>query len=149
MNSAIRGSGKHWLRWLPGVAVLRNYRREWLRPDLAAGLVLAAMLVPVGVAYAQAARASPDIYGLYASIVPLLAYALFGPSRILVLGPDSALVAVILSVVGPLAAGDPQRAIALAKMRWRSSPASCASPPAWRAWASSRSCCPSPFATAT
>ena len=58
----------------------------------------------------------PGIYGLYATIVPLLAYALFGPSRILVLGPDSSLAAVILGVVLPLSGGDPQRAVALAGM---------------------------------
>jgi high affinity sulfate transporter 1 len=102
-----------WLRWLPGLRTLRTYDPAWLRHDLAAGLVLTTMLVPVGVAYA-AASGVPGIYGLYATIVPLLAYALFGPSRILVLGPDSALAAVILSVVAPLAAGDPQRAILVA-----------------------------------
>jgi high affinity sulfate transporter 1 len=105
--------GIDWLRWLPGVRTLRSYDRSWLRHDLAAGLVLTTMLVPVGVAYA-AASGVPGIYGLYATIVPLLAYALFGPSRILVLGPDSALAAVILSVVAPLAAGDPHRAIVVA-----------------------------------
>ena len=73
------------------------------------------MLVPVGIAYAVASGV-PGIYGLYATIVPLLAYALFGPSRILVLGPDSALAAVILAVVLPLSGGDPQRAVALAGM---------------------------------
>jgi high affinity sulfate transporter 1 len=73
------------------------------------------MLVPVGVAYAEASGL-PGINGLYATIVPLLAYAMFGPSRILVLGPDSALAAVILTVVLPLSAGEPQRAVALAGM---------------------------------
>ena len=97
------------------MATARSYRREWLRHDLAAGLVLTAMLVPVGVAYAQASGV-PGICGLYATLVPLLAYALFGPSRILVIGPDSALAAVILATIAPLAAGDPQRAIALAGM---------------------------------
>jgi MFS superfamily sulfate permease-like transporter len=58
----------------------------------------------------------PGINGLYATIVPLLAYALFGPSRILVLGPDSALASVILAVVLPLSAGEPQRAVAPAGM---------------------------------
>jgi high affinity sulfate transporter 1 len=80
-----------------------------------AGLVLATMLVPVGIAYAVASGV-PGIYGLYATIVPLLAYAMFGPSRILVLGPDSALAAIILGVVVPLSGGDPQRAVALAGM---------------------------------
>src|SRR5215468_11029080 len=93
--------------------MLSEYQRVWLAGDLVAGLVLAAMLVPVGIAYAEASGV-PGIYGLYATIVPLVAYALFGPSRILVLGPDSALAPVILAVVAPLAAGDPQRAIALA-----------------------------------
>jgi high affinity sulfate transporter 1 len=73
------------------------------------------MLVPVGIAYA-AASGLPGIYGLYATIVPLLVYALFGPSRILVLGPDSALAAVILGVVTPLSGGDPLRAVTLAGM---------------------------------
>ena len=71
------------------------------------------MLVPVGIAYA-AASGLPGIHGLYATIIPLLAYALFGPSRIIVLGPDSALAAVILGVVTPLSGGDPVRAATLA-----------------------------------
>jgi high affinity sulfate transporter 1 len=104
-----------WLRWLPGLQTLRRYEVGWLRHDLAAGLVLTTMLVPVGIAYAVASGV-PGIYGLYATIVPLLAYALFGPSRILVLGPDSSLAAVILAVTLPLSGGDPLRAIALAGM---------------------------------
>jgi high affinity sulfate transporter 1 len=103
------------MRWLPGLRVLRSYEPSWLPRDVFAGLVLTTMLVPVGIAYAEASGV-PGIYGLYATIVPLLAYALFGPSRILVLGPDSALAAVILAVVVPHSAGDPQRAIALASM---------------------------------
>ena len=104
-----------WLRWLPGLLTLRHYQAAWLRHDVAAGLVLTTLLVPVGIAYAVASGV-PGIYGLYATIIPLLAYALFGPSRILVLGPDSSLAAVILAVILPLSAGDPQRAIALASM---------------------------------
>ena len=104
-----------WLRWLPGLLMLRQYRLDWLPKDLAAGLVLTSMLVPVGIAYAEASGV-PGIYGLYATIVPLLAYALFGPSRILVLGPDSSLAALILAVVLPLSGGDPMRAITLASM---------------------------------
>ena len=88
---------------------------SWLRQDLGAGLVMTTMLVPVGIAYAEASGV-PGINGLYATIAPLLAYALFGPSRILILGPDSALAPVILAVVLPLSAGDPQRAVALAGM---------------------------------
>ena len=102
-------------RWLPGLKILREYDLAWLRHDIVAGLVLTTMLVPVGIAYAVASGV-PGIYGLYATIVPLLAYALFGPSRILVLGPDSALVAIILAVVLQQSGGDPQRAIALAGM---------------------------------
>src|SRR4249919_1812743 len=90
--------------WLPGLVVLRNYQREWLRQDIVAGLVVTTMLVPVGIAYAEASGI-PGINGLYATIVPLIAYAMFGPSRILVLGPDSSLAPIILSVVAPLAAG--------------------------------------------
>ena len=106
---------KGWLRWLPGVQTLRQYEAAWLPRDVAAGLVLTTMLVPVGIAYAEASGV-PGIYGLYATIIPLLAYALFGPSRILVLGPDSALAAPILAVVIQLSAGDPARAIAVASM---------------------------------
>ncbi len=102
-----------WKRWLPGLAILRRYEADWLAKDLVAGLVLTTMLVPVGIAYAVASGV-PGIYGLYATIVPLLAYALFGPSRILVMGPDSSLAAVILAVVLPLSAGDPVHAVALA-----------------------------------
>jgi high affinity sulfate transporter 1 len=104
-----------WGRWLPGLHTLRSYQVAWLRHDIVAGLVLTTMLVPVGIAYAVASGV-PGIYGLYATIVPLLAYALFGPSRILVLGPDSSLAAVILAVVLPLSGGDPLRAVALASM---------------------------------
>jgi len=102
-------------RWLPGLDTLRQYEAAWLPHDIFAGIVLATMLVPVGIAYA-AASGLPGICGLYATIVPLLAYALFGPSRILVLGPDSALAAILLGVIAPLAQGDPLRAVTLAGM---------------------------------
>jgi MFS superfamily sulfate permease-like transporter len=104
-----------WTRWLPGLLILRQYRAAWLTHDIVAGLVLATMLVPVGIAYAVASGV-PGIYGLYATVVPLLAYALFGPSRILVMGPDSSLAAVILGIVFPLCGGDPHRAVAIASM---------------------------------
>jgi MFS superfamily sulfate permease-like transporter len=104
-----------WLKWLPGLLTLRRYQLIWLAHDFVAGIVLATMLVPVGIAYAVASGV-PGIYGLYASIAPLIAYAVFGPSRILVLGPDSSLAAVIFGVVVPLSGGDPNRAIALAGM---------------------------------
>ncbi|HEY2595158.1 MAG TPA: SulP family inorganic anion transporter, partial [Chloroflexota bacterium] len=101
------------LRWLPGFRVLQTYQPGWLRNDLAAGLVLTAVLVPVGMAYAEASGL-PPITGLYATILPLVVYALFGPSRILVLGPDSSLAGIIAAVVVPMSLGDPARAIALA-----------------------------------
>jgi high affinity sulfate transporter 1 len=104
-----------WRRWLPGLQTLRTYEASWWRHDITAGLVLTTMLVPVGIAYAVASGV-PGICGLYATIVPLLAYALCGPSRILVLGPDSSLAAVILAVVLPLSGGDPLRAVSLASM---------------------------------
>ncbi len=104
-----------WLRWLPGVLMLKSYQPGWLPSDLAGGLVLTTMLVPVGIAYAEASGV-PGVYGLYATIIPLLVYAVFGPSRILVLGPDSALAAPILAVVLEVSGGDPARAIMVASM---------------------------------
>ncbi|WP_031331739.1 SulP family inorganic anion transporter [Williamsia sp. D3] len=99
---------------LPGVATARQYRREWLRPDFTAGLVLTALLIPAGMGYAEAAGL-PAYAGLYATIVPLLAYAVVGPSKILVLGPDSSLAPLIAAAVAPLAVtGDPETALALA-----------------------------------
>lgn len=103
----------NWQRWVPGLLTLRQYQAGWLPHDIIAGAVLATMLVPVGIAYAVASGL-PGIYGLYATIVPLLVYALFGPSRIMVLGPDSSLAAIIFGVVYPLSHGDPARAVALA-----------------------------------
>ena len=82
----------------------RATRLAWLRSDLVAGVVLAAFLVPVGMGYAEAAGL-PAITGLYATIVPLVAYAIFGPSRVLVLGPDSSLAPVIAAVVVGVSAG--------------------------------------------
>jgi len=104
-----------WIRWIPGLTLLSHYELSWWRNDLVAGLVMTTMLVPVGIAYAEASGV-PGINGLYATIVPLIAYAIFGPSRILVLGPDSSLAPVILAVVLPLSAGDPNRAVAVAGM---------------------------------
>jgi high affinity sulfate transporter 1 len=89
-------------RWLPGLAQARRYRREWLGRDLLAGLALTGILVPAGMAYAEASGL-PAITGLYATIVPLLAYALLGPSRLLILGPDSSLVPLVLAALAPFA----------------------------------------------
>jgi high affinity sulfate transporter 1 len=101
------------VRWAPGLALLLRYERAWLKHDLIAGLVLTAVLVPVGMGYAEASGV-PAIHGLYATIVPLVVYAIFGPSRIMVLGPDSTLAAVIAALILPLAAGSVERAVTLA-----------------------------------
>jgi len=104
-------------RWLPGLRAVTSYRREWLAKDIVAGVVLTTLLVPQGMAYAELAGL-PPITGLYTSIMCLLGYAVFGPSRILVLGPDSSLGPMIAATILPLAGagGDPERAIALASM---------------------------------
>jgi high affinity sulfate transporter 1 len=100
---------------IPGLAAVSTYQRSWLSKDIVAGLVLASLLVPQGMAYAELAGL-PAITGLYTSILCLIAYAVFGPSRILVLGPDSSLGPMIAATILPLAGagGDPARAIALA-----------------------------------
>jgi high affinity sulfate transporter 1 len=100
---------------MPGVHAARTYQRKWLPRDLIAGVVLVTLLVPQGMAYAELAGL-PAINGLYTTVVCLVAYALVGPSPILVLGPDSSLGPMIAAVVLPLAAGDTQTAIALAGM---------------------------------
>ncbi|MEU1229412.1 sulfate permease [Streptomyces sp. NPDC005828] len=105
------------LRAVPGVRALSTYRREWLVKDLVAGVVLTTLLVPQGMAYAELAGL-PSITGLYTTVLCLLGYAVCGPSRILVLGPDSSLGPMIAATVLPLVAadGDPARAVALASM---------------------------------
>src|SRR6266702_2923544 len=104
-------------KWLPGVRTLTSYRISWLRRDVVAGIVLSTLLVPQGMAYAELAGL-PPITGLYTSILCLLGYAVFGPSRILVLGPDSSLGPMIAATILPLAGanGDPKRAVALASV---------------------------------
>jgi len=101
---------------MPGLAVLRRYQRAWLRSDLVAGLVISALLIPQGMAYAELAGL-PAVTGLYTTVVGLIAYAVFGPSRILVLGPDSSLAPVIAAIVLPLTvADDPWEAVAFASL---------------------------------
>ena len=104
-------------RWVPGLQAISSYRREWLAKDIVAGVVLTTLLVPQGMAYAELAGL-PPITGLYTSILCLLGYAVFGPSRILVLGPDSSLGPMIAATILPLIAakGDAERAVALASM---------------------------------
>lgn len=98
---------------IPLARTLRSYRPEWLRADALAGAVLAAMLIPQGMAYAEL-TGLPAITGIYTTVAALVAYALVGPNRRLVLGPDSSLAPVIAAVVLPLAAGDAGQAVALA-----------------------------------
>ncbi len=102
---------------VPGVRMLARYRRAWLSKDVVAGLVLTALLVPQGMAYAELAGL-PAITGLYTSILCLVGYAMFGPSKILVLGPDSSLGPMIAATLAPLlvADGDPAKAIAAASV---------------------------------
>src|SRR6188508_3140142 len=102
--------------WMPGARALASYRRPWLRHDLVAGVVLLTLLVPQGMAYAELAGL-PPITGLYTSAIALLAYSLFGPSRVLVLGPDSSLGPVIAATIAPLVvADDPETAVAYASV---------------------------------
>ena len=128
-------------RWVPGISLVRTYHRAWLSHDLVAGLVLTALLVPQGMAYAELAGL-PPVTGLYTTVLALLAYALFGPSRILVLGPDSALGPLIAASLLPLigADGDPPR-LSRWPARWPCSWAWCACWPVWPRSAGSPSCC--------
>ena len=107
----------HVFRLVPGLQAVRSYRRAWLPKDIIAGVVLTTLLVPQGMAYAELAGL-PPITGLYTSILCLTGYAVFGPSRILVLGPDSSLGPMIAATILPLVAanGDAKRAIALASL---------------------------------
>ncbi len=104
-------------RWVPGLAAVRSYQRQWLGRDVVAGVVLTTLLVPQGMAYAELAGL-PPITGLYTSVLCLAGYAVFGPSRILVLGPDSSLGPMIAATIVPLiaAGGGEKRAVALASM---------------------------------
>src|SRR4029077_10746278 len=104
-------------QWVPGLQVIASYRRQWLLKDVVAGLVLTTLLVPQGMAYAQLAGL-PPITGLDTSVLCLLGYAAFGPSRVLVLGPDSSLGPMIAATIVPIvgSGGDPERAVALASM---------------------------------
>ena len=94
-------------RFLPGLTTLRTYKASFLPHDLAAGVTLGAVLVPVGLAYGE--LAGLPMAGLYGSMLPLVAYALFGSSRQVVVGPDSAMAAIVAVAVAPLAVGDPAR----------------------------------------
>lgn len=95
-------------KWVPGVKLVRNYRREWLRSDLVAGLSVAAVALPIGIAYSQLAG-FPPVVGIYSCILPAVAYAIFGSSRQLVVNPDAAACAIVAATVAPLAAGNAAR----------------------------------------
>ncbi|RIZ31188.1 sodium-independent anion transporter [Pseudomonas aeruginosa] len=99
-------------RWVPGLDSLLHYRRAWFRPDVQAGLSVAAIQIPTAIAYAQIAGFPPQV-GLYACILPMLIYALIGSSRQLMVGPDAAAAAMVAAAITPLAAGDPQRLVDL------------------------------------
>lgn len=100
------------LDFMPGLGVFANYDRSWLRSDILAGLSVAAIALPVGIAYADLAGV-PAVIGMYSAIFPLLAYALFGSSRQLMTGPDAATCIIVAASLGPLAGGDPQRYLSL------------------------------------
>jgi high affinity sulfate transporter 1 len=116
-NAPVTGPATGVRRWIPGLQAISTYQARWLTKDLVAGLVLTSLLVPQGMAYAQLAGL-PPITGLYTSILCLVGYAVFGPSRILVLGPDSSLGPMIAAVIIPIvgSGGDPAKAVALASV---------------------------------
>ena len=103
------------MRWVPGLALFRDYRREWLTADLLAGVSVCVVMIPSVIAYAGLMGLPPQ-HGLYAALVPLLVYPLFGSSRQMIVGPDIAISLLIASAIAPLAAGDPAHAAALAAM---------------------------------
>ena len=116
IGGAVDESPSGMTKWIPGIRAVRTYNREWTRSDIVAGVVLAAILVPQGLAYAELAGL-PPVTGLYTSIGCLIGYAVFGPSKILVLGPDSSISPLIFAALVPLlAGGDVHREIALAGM---------------------------------
>lgn len=115
MSRTYQAQTKGWrqiFQWMPGLIAIRNYNSAWLRSDILAGLSVAAVAVPIGIACASLAG-MPPVHGLYASILPLIAYSLFGTSRQLIVGPDTATCVLVASTLAPLAAGDLTRYISL------------------------------------
>src|ERR1700752_4489127 len=98
--------------WMPGLALVRTYQREWFRSDLVAGLSVAAVALPIGIAYAQLAG-FPPVVGIYSCILPPIVYAVFGSSRQLVVNPDAAACSIVAATVGPLASGNSTRYLEL------------------------------------
>ncbi|CAN5744333.1 sulfate permease [soil metagenome] len=113
MSNVSGQSPSHLSWWIPGLDVARTYTAGLFQGDFVAGLVLVAMLVPQGMAYAELAGL-PPVTGLYATMIPLIAYAVFGPSRILILGPDSALAPVVAAAIIPIAGTNQSERMALA-----------------------------------
>jgi SulP family sulfate permease len=99
-------------RIFPGLTLFRKYQRQWLLSDVLAGISVCVVMIPTVIAYAGLVGVPPQ-YGLYAALVPLLVYPLFGSSRQVIVGPDIAISLLIASAVGPLAGGDPNRTAAL------------------------------------
>jgi high affinity sulfate transporter 1 len=97
---------------VPGLEAFSHYEMSWLGSDIGAGLSVAAVALPVGLAYSEIAGV-PAVIGVYAAIFPLFAYALFGSSRQLITGPDAATCMMMAAAIAPLAGGDPQRYLAL------------------------------------
>src|SRR6478609_11484147 len=95
-------------KWVPGLQLCRTYKREWLSSDLIAGVSVAAVALPIGIAYAQLAG-FPPVVGIYSCILPPVMYALFGSSRQLIVNPDVTAAAIVASTVTPLALGDPEK----------------------------------------
>src|SRR5689334_14130005 len=113
MNGAPPEPPRSLMRLMPGFSLCRDYRREWLRADLLAGLSVSIVMIPSVIAYAGLMGLPPQ-HGLYAALVPLLVYPLFGSSRQVIVGPDIAISLLIASVIGPLAGGDGIHAAGLA-----------------------------------
>ena len=107
-----RATESRWECWVPGIRMIRQYEKSWLPKDLAAGITLGVLMVPVGLAFGE--LAGVPMAGLYAGILPLVAYAMFGSSRQLIIGPDASMAALVAVSVAPLAAGDPGRLAILA-----------------------------------
>jgi sulfate permease, SulP family len=114
MKSDKRTPGARWERWVPGVGVIRAYEVSWLPKDFAAGITLGAVMVPVGLAFGE--MAGVPLAGLYAGMLPLIAYAVFGSSRQLIIGPDASMAALVAVSVAPLAGGDVGRLAAMASL---------------------------------
>ncbi len=107
------GGVRHLIRrCAPGLEALSRYQHAWLPDDLAAGLSVAAIALPVGIAYAELAGV-PTVVGMYSAIFPLLVYALFGSSRQLMVGPDAATCIMVAASLGALAGGDPEKYLAM------------------------------------